>query len=487
MNLKNALLLLFSLLACMAPAAQARKLGRTVFTGDSITQGFDSSIYPSSPQASYRYQFWKGLTDNGLVYGRDYTFVGSQQGSCHKGATDLIPALTPAYRKQAFINTHEGHFNWCASYLSGFAGIPAADLQQNRGKGTLRDWLAPSNPSGYAADTVFLMLGTNDLHKGRTTDQFLKDMEDIVRAYQKSNPSARIYVLSITPPSAKAGKAMMARVRQANRELAARAAAWSTGTSAVSYVDIGQGMAPLPAGAAPTPGTMNIDNWHPNNQGELIMSGNLLKALGLQGQSAGLERRASGKLPFTLPFRSVRPGAPPDKLFLDRETAGAWNRTPVQLTLDWKGGADAAHQPALTAAWNARGRDCTLDLSLRMNQPEADAPNHFQIHLGNGKTEGILRMEPDRLSWNGTVLYHADMKECFRNVRITCSGKNGNAGTGSGFRIWLDGQMIGDALPGKEASGEVMDGFRMGAAEKHLPSRAILKDVKFDTRGAFAP
>lgn len=69
----------------MASAAQARKLGRTVFAGDSITQGFDSSIYPSSPQASYRYQFWKGLTDNGLVYGRDYTFVGSQQGSCHKG------------------------------------------------------------------------------------------------------------------------------------------------------------------------------------------------------------------------------------------------------------------------------------------------------------------------------------------------------------------------------------------------------------------
>lgn len=122
-----------------------------------------------------------------------------------------------------------------------------------------------------------------------------------------------------------------------------------------------------------------------------------------------------------------------------------------------------------------------------MNHPEADAPNHFQIHLGNGKTEGILRMKPDRLSWNGTVLYHADMKERFRNVRITYSGKNENAGTGSGFRIWLDGQMIGDALPGKVASGEAMDGFRMGAAEKHLPSRAALKDVKFDTRGAFAP
>lgn len=203
--------------------------------------------------------------------------------------------------------------------------LPLRLRRHPRGRGTLRDWLLPSNP----ADTVFLMLGTNDLHKGRTTDQFLKDMEDIVQAYQKSNPSARIHVLSVTPPSAKAGKAMMAR-----------AAAWSAGTSAVSYVDIGQGMAPLTTGAAPTPGTMNIDNRHPNNQGELIMSGNLLKALGLKGQSAGLERRASGKLPSTLPFRSVRPGAPPDKLFLDRETAGAWNRTLVQLTLDWKGGME---------------------------------------------------------------------------------------------------------------------------------------------------
>lgn len=487
MNLKNALLSLLLLGACMLPAAQARKLGKTVFAGDSITQGFDSSIYPSSPQASYRYQFWKGLADNNLVYGRDYTFVGSQQGSCHKGARDLIPSLTPAYRKQAFNNTHEGHFNWCASYFCGSVGIPAADLQQNRGKGTLRDWLRPFAPSGYAADTVFLMLGTNDLNKGRTTEQFLKDMEAIVRAYQKSNPKARIHVLSVTPPSAKAGQAMMSKVQQANRELAARAASWSTEASAVSHINIGRGMAPLGTGTAPTAGTMNIDNWHPNNQGELVMSGNLLKALGLKGQSAGLERRDSGKLSFTLPFHAIKPGTPPDKLFLERETAGAWKTAPGQLTLDWKDPGNSPHQPSLTAAWNARGRDCTLDLSLRMNQPETGAPNRFQIHLGNGKMEGTLRIEPDSLSWNGTVLYHADMMENFRNIRITCSGENRNAGAGGGFRVWLDGQLIGDALPGKEASGEVMDGFRMGTAEEHQPSRAVLKDVKFDTRGAFAP
>lgn len=487
MNLKNALLLFFSAFACMLPAAQARKLGRTAFAGDSITQGFDSSIYRSSPQASYRYQFWKGLTDNNMVYGRDYTFVGSQQGSCHKGAEDLIPSLTPPYRKQHFINTHEGHFNWCASYLSGSADIPAADLRQNRGKGTLRDCLVPSNPSGYAADTVFLMLGTNDLYKGRTMDQFLKDMEEIVRSYQKANPDARIYVLSVTPPSARAGRPMMARVRQANEELSARAPSWSTGASAVSYVDIGRGMAPLGTGTAPAPGTMNIDNWHPNSQGELVMSGNLLKALGLKGQSGGLERRAPGKLSFTLPLRAIKAGTSPARLFLEPETAGAWSRTPAQLMLDWEGGTDSPHRPSLMGTWNSRGRDCTLDLLLRMNQPEKGASNRFQIRMGNGKAEGSLRIEPGSLSWNGTVLYYADMAESFRNVRIACSGENGAAGTRAGFRVWLDGQLVGDALAGEKASGEALDGFRMGAEEGRLPSRAVLKDVKFDTRGAFAP
>lgn len=135
MNLKNALLSLLLLGACMLPAAQARKLGKTVFAGDSITQGFDSSIYPSSPQASYRYQFWKGLADNNLFYGRDYTFVGSQQGSCHKGARDLIPSLTPAYRKQAFNNTHEGHFN-CALPTS---AAPPASLPRTFSKTAARE------------------------------------------------------------------------------------------------------------------------------------------------------------------------------------------------------------------------------------------------------------------------------------------------------------------------------------------------------------
>ncbi len=61
--------LILSLLACCAAVSNAGDLGNVAFIGDSITHGIGSG--------SYRFDFWKILTDNGT----DHRFVGVNSGS----------------------------------------------------------------------------------------------------------------------------------------------------------------------------------------------------------------------------------------------------------------------------------------------------------------------------------------------------------------------------------------------------------------------
>lgn len=460
----------------------AQSLGKIAFVGDSITQGFDSSIN-RSPQAGYRYQFWKGLVDNKLNYGEDYSFVGSQKGSCHSGSLDQIGSKTPDYQGQSFENIHEGHFNWKASYLIGGENIPAADLQQNRGSGTIGSWLSsPSNPGGYSADTVFIMLGTNDLYKGRSQDQLVSDIRGIVEAYQASNKNARIYVMSVTPPSSSAGTAMRDKVNNANKAFEAQSPSWSTASSMVSYVNIGQGMSA--GGDNSSWGVMNIDNWHPNDQGELIMSGNLLKAIGKEGQSAGILRKTKEELSshVSLTNEGIQ-SLSSQQISIINNTTNAWEIANGQGTLNWNGGADGAQGPCISGDWISQGGDLTLDFSICLSKVGPD--NNFQIQLGNGiVSSGLLQINEGSLTWMGSYLYNVDMTEGFQDIRIVYTKGNSETSTASGYYVWLNGQLIGNALQSK--TGELRDGFLIGAVNANHPSQGSIRNLSYDVSGAFA-
>lgn len=469
----------------LADSGWGADLGRITFVGDSITQGFDSSIN-SSPQASYRYQFWKGLVDNGFSYGNDYSFAGSQYGSCHNDAADLISSLTPDYRNQSFSNIHEGHFNWNASYISGSAAPPAADLEQNRGTGSIGQWLAPQNPDGYTADTVFIMLGTNDLAKGRTPDQLLGDIRSIVEAYQKSNGNARIYVMSITPPSSSAGTSMMNQVQQANAAMEAQASSWSTRSSNVSYMDVTKGMSAVTSGSQAAAGLMNIDKWHPTSQGELIIAGNILKELGLESQTGGLQRKTAADMAV---HASLPPENPPTRATGNLTVTGdgeqaSWTFSSSGATLSWSGNATGTG-PALQGEWNASGGDFTLDFRISMDLT-GNANNTFSVQLGNGTAfDGLLNIREQGVFWGDALLYSDGMDGEFRNIRIAYTQGNKAEGILEGYYVWLDGQLIGNGLHGDSSSG-IRDQFLMGAVDGLLPSSAMVKDIFYDTSGAFA-
>lgn len=477
--------LLLGVLGLGCSGSWAADLGRVAFVGDSITQGFDSSIN-ASPQASYRYQFWKGLVDNGLAYGEDYSFTGSQTGSCYKGASDLIASQTPDYLGQSFTNIHEGHFNWTASYISGTAAPPAADLQQNRGTGNVSQWLNPENPNGYTADTVFIMLGTNDLYKGRSTDQLLGDILSIVDAYQHSNENARIYVLSITPPSASAETTMMNRVRTANAAMESQASSWSTGTSSVSYLNVAEGMSSVSSGSQLAPGLMNIDRWHPNKQGELIIAGNILKGLGMDSQTGGLQRRSAGEFAKHASFTAGSPPSMPASqiALANGSDASAWNFSATGATLSWTN-VQKGPGPALQGDWQAGGNDFSLDFRINMD-PAGGTDNTFSVQLGNGTAfNGLLNICRQGVFWGSTLLYSDNMEEGFRNIRISYTQGDAAQGILSGYYVWLDGQMIGNGLQGDSSSGKD-DLFLMGALDGTLLSSATLEDISYDVSGAYA-
>lgn len=486
MRLKR--LLWYAVLALEAGVSggQAADLGRVVFVGDSITQGFDKSINSSSPQASYRYQFWKGLIDNGLSYGKDYSFEGSQSGSCHQGPEDTISGLTPDYRGQSFANIHEGHFNWKASYISSTEAPPAEDLQQNRGTGNVTQWLAAENKNGYTADTVFIMLGTNDLYKGGSTDQLLGDIRAIVNAYQHSNANARIYVMSVTPPSLSAGTGMMDKVRAANEALESQALSWSTKTSSVSYLDVTEGMSAVSSGSQTSPGLMNIDKWHPNNQGELIIAGNILKGLGLGSQTGGIQRRASEALTVHAVFTAGRPPSMNSGNIglTDNSETSAWSFSDSGATLSWTA-PQKEGRIALQGDWHASGNTFSLDFCISMDAA-GGTDNTFSVQLGNGTSfNGLLHIRQQGVFWGNTLLYSDDMEGEFRNIRISYTQGDAAQGILAGYYVWLDGQLIGNSLQGNSASG-TDDLFLMGALDGSRPSSATVKDISYDVSGAYA-
>lgn len=452
----------FSFFACAAfaclsagtlCAAPSGSLGNVTFVGDSITQGF-------SGHASYRYQFWKGLVDNKLVSGKDYKFTGSINGSWHSGTTDPVDALTPSYAGQQFDNTHEGHYNWRASWIAGSEALPDSETTNNRGSGTAADWVGQ-----YDSDTIFVMLGTNDLYKGRTSEQLVNDVHSIVSTYQEANPNARIYVLSVTPPNG--APAVAPKAIEANRLAGEQAAGWSTGSSQVSYLDVNNGLGT---------GGMNSDKWHPKAQGELIIAGNLLKALGLN-RTGGLERRAQLSTSYTPAATDVIGSGDPKT---------AWTFSGTSATL-----ATASGNSALSHNWNAAAGDFTLEFTVHMAD-KGLTNNAFAVWAGNGSTGGSLLITEDAVQWglfgsSPTTLYLTDTTSGELTFRLAYTQGDAEAGIKAGYYLWLDGVLIGDALAGINNTEVIKDRLLLGAYTSAQVSYADVSDISFETGAAWAP
>lgn len=155
------------------------------------------------------------------------------------------------YPGQVFETTHEGHWGWRTSDM---LGTTAPLEPAGAGSGTLPAWLA-----SYDADTVFLLLGVNDIRlgDGTTVAATATNMRANVNLLLADHPPVKIYLASVLP--ATSSFVLATKLLELNVKYRKIAGEYPP----VTYVDIH----PLFDAAAHT-----YDGVHPNALGEQILA-----------------------------------------------------------------------------------------------------------------------------------------------------------------------------------------------------------------------
>ena len=259
-----------------------RDYGKTVFIGDSITQG-------GNGHPSYRYQVFRHLATNDA----SYTFVGSLTGAYNWSAV-----ATPDVNGHSFTNQHDGHWGWRAFWQNGRVPLPSGRRSANRGEGTVLNWTGQAtqyeldtagnwvdypDPAAsatgcdgtvYTQDTAVVMIGANDIAES-ANQQLLDDVHLMVQQLQSANPDSMIYLTTVTyVGSGHSGyPAQNTKIDDYNALLSTNAPEWSTASSKVFFIDANTGF---------DADTMTYDNVHPNAAGEAFIGEKIAETMGLQ-------------------------------------------------------------------------------------------------------------------------------------------------------------------------------------------------------------
>ncbi len=271
----------------------SRHYGKLVFIGDSITQGGNGD------HPSYRYQIFKNLANAGVtnIAATGYEFVGSVTGPYN-----FSTVTTPDVNNQPFVNKHDGHFGWRASWENARVALPAGRYNVNNlGQGTLENWtgqtstfdtadagtLAYTAPS-YIPDTVVIKIGINDLSDGTSATQIRDDIALLIDQLRAANPNVRIH-LSQVLYSNNVGFSLVDALNALLPQLVTDKNAASS-TSPVWLITANAGF---------NPSTMTYDNTHPNSEGEVYVGDRMSVSFGLiempnaAGTPLTLEEKAS--------------------------------------------------------------------------------------------------------------------------------------------------------------------------------------------------
>ncbi len=452
--MKQLFALFLSLLAlpCLAVEKKAptppADLGKVMFVGDSITHGVNAP--------SWRWCFHKILVDNGIKY----ESVGYRTGNYSNG----VPAGAE-YGGVPFNNVHSAQSSARAWEL---AGRKAGGRFDNT---SLLNWLGLSDKTNdgkpytgqtWKPDTFIMLIGTNDLLSdapaGVNPDKVknllgadLKggDMKTILEAMQKSNPKAKIYVMSVpcwTRHMNNNDAAVHKGVADYNWELQ-KALCWYRGKG-VHYVEINDGLLDA-QNATPFYGCENMfnkpgaDGLHPSRQGDLIMANNLAKAMGIPGRTAGLERK---------------------------ELSGIGTTGKIRLPDSKKMGIHAPSASGFCAEFVVPKEDASVTL--------ADGTQGITLQFRDGKV-----LYGDTTVLQGNTMARVQMKIArkrkakFPVCRIAYTPGNEAQGVPSGFYVWCDDRLIGEALP----SNAQERSFRGLSSTKELAAAAVCAE------GAYAP
>lgn len=418
-------------------------LGRVMFMGDSITHGVNDQ--------TWRWQLFKILVDNGI----EYEIVGPREGYT-PGFTQMTTGdAGDSYGGVDFPNVHLAQSSGRTHNI--ISGSNAGMTGVNYGGHSTQ-----SAAETYNCNTWCCLMGTNDLlsDNGYTEANFCTKMQNMLggtvtctkgRYSRKPNQewgnmgqiaehvlhesSDKIYIMAVPCWGSHHNNNQAERhltVKQYNTLLRS----WVTQYSKkfdkqMKYVDINKGLVDF-THAVPFswPDSMSNragrDGLHPNEQGSLIIAGNLAKAMGIGGRTAGLPRNDAAGDNWTergdKRFSDFKNGT---KRFVAKGEFSENAGYSVNIRATFGNGA--------TGGWK-------------------DNDKALRIEIADGTHSGMLNLSEGCIMWGDMILYCNKNSSPRSELRIVWHPGNNAQNVHSGYYVWLDDMLIGQALPASPAN-----------------------------------
>ena len=451
-------------------------LGNVMYVGDSITDGVNG-------QASWRYAFFKILTDVGVTQNEEGYYQHTQSSG---------KITTAEYRGVTFQNNHSSKASARSYEVAGTKNGGRFDstniknwLGQSTTTTTGGTYSGPTFTGAAAPDTYFMLLGTNDLLSdisGTLTDAQYAGVLKAVLGYQdgafdgtsgtfdvimssmvKSNADAEIVILDMptwygyrTSGATHAEQSDFYRQMDFNMMLREWAASKANADN-ITVVNVNTGLIAL-ADAKVNTGIQGMfinDGLHPSNQGELIIAGNVAKGLGYGGRTMGRARR--GAATFT-------------DLNLIVPASGSSTKTWAEAGITVSGSYTVDIASLMVGDGGTPGQPSTWQTG-----------NVFSLTLGNGSRTGTLNVSEAYIQWGSTILYSADMSQNADALRVSyITSADLPAGSTEGYYVWLGDMLIGEGLGSSS-------GTLNGVTVSHSTSSPVTAGAITAIAGAFAP
>lgn len=427
-------------------------LKRVMFMGDSITHGVNDQ--------TWRWQLFKILVDNGI----EAEIVGPREG------------YTPGYSKVT--NGDAG---------DAYAGITFPNVHLAQSSGRTHNIIVGSNEgmtgvnygghstktasATYNCDTWCCLMGTNDLlsDNGYTTEAFATKMQNLLggevssnkgRYIRKANddwgnmgqiamdvlhePSDVLYVMSVPCWGSHHNNNQPERhlaVKDYNSLLRTWVAQFGKKfDKKLVYVNVNEGMVDFthrvpfswPDSMSNKPGR---DGLHPNEQGSLIIAGNLAKAMHLGGRTAGLPRAAATEEWQTRPGKRIGTMRNGNKMLIAKDDLHAGSK---------------GYSVEIRAAFGNGNKNGWMD-------------NHkaLRFEIADGTRSGMLNLSEGCIMWGDMVLYCTKTSAPEAPLRVVWHGGNEADNVPAGYYVWLGDMLIGQGLPASNAAG--LSGIRITA------------------------
>lgn len=443
-------------------------VGRILFAGDSITHGIN--------EATWRWQLFKTLTDNGVeneIAGPRSQFEPNYSNSATRDAGGNLAEYS--YGGTTFENDH-------LAKASGRVRDILAGVQIQSGAGALYGGgqnSAANTTAMYNYDTVVCLMGTNDLlsDAGYSSDDFKNKITALLggsveydaetHAYNWTctktgnwgnmgklvadllpDKNDELYLLNIPVfsihnnvdkfDSGDGYSEIRNAVSQYNEHYKTWVASYNQahGTN-IKLIDINRGLLDVTRGEFYGHEqffrlTNGGDGIHPSEQGSLIIAGNIAQGMNIGGRTAGLARASAAGWESAV-VGELAAGA----VVLYGENAFTMEDG---YTVDFS----AVFGNGATEGWLA-------------------AENALSISIGDGTNSGTLNLCEGYIMWGSDVLFCQDNSASGLDaLRVVWHNGNEADNVLKGYYVWLGDMLIGQGL--SATTGKGLNGILLNAA-----------------------